>query len=361
MNNSRIYLKLENLTKRYGNLRAVDRVSLDIYNDEFVTLLGASGSGKTTTLMMIAGFTMPDEGTIFLNGINITYTPSYQRNIGVVFQNYALFPHMNIYENIGYPLRVRKVSEKEIRSPVEEMLGLVKLEGYGDRYPHELSGGQQQRVALARALVFQPRLLLMDEPLGALDKKLREYMQLEIKHIQEKLKITVVYVTHDQGEGLTMSNRIAIIEKGRIEQVGSPHEVYRKPSNRFVADFIGESNFLDGIVVRFSGEHHASAKIAGGQEEVHFIASRPIAQGETVTLMIRPEAISIVGEDRINENQLNGVVKEVIFMGEYIVYQVVLSQGQTIRVKQPTFHGVPEYRPGDRLFLGWQVRDTNLL
>ena len=244
MSDDDTYLRFENVAKHYGDVRAVDDVSIDVGREEFLTLLGASGSGKTTLLMTVAGFTMPDRGRIVLDGEDITWLPPSLRNIGVVFQSYALFPHMTVSENVAYPLRVRKVPRRESEERTERALDLVQLGGFGERMPSQLSGGQQQRVALARAVVFEPRLLLMDEPLGALDKKLREYMQLEIKQLQRQLRITVIYVTHDQSEALTMSDRIAIMNDGRFEQVGSPEGLYRAPANRFVADFIGETCFF---------------------------------------------------------------------------------------------------------------------
>ena len=248
-----VYLRFENVAKHYGNVRAVDDVSIDVGREEFLTLLGASGSGKTTLLMTVAGFTMPDRGRIVLDGEDITWLPPSLRNIGVVFQSYALFPHMTVFQNVAYPLRVRKVPRRASQERTERALELVQLGGFGERMPSQLSGGQQQRVALARAVVFEPRLLLMDEPLGALDKKLREYMQLEIKQLQRQLRITVIYVTHDQSEALTMSDRIAIMNDGRFEQVGSPEGLYRVPANRFVADFIGETCFFRAVVAGTEG------------------------------------------------------------------------------------------------------------
>ena len=245
---------LEDLTKIFGNVVAVDEISLEVRRGEFITLLGPSGSGKTTILMMIAGFQIPTSGKIFIEDEMVIYQPPFKRNIGMVFQSYALFPHMTVFDNIAFPLRMRKFKEKEISKSVARVLNLVELSDYGARYPKQLSGGQQQRVALARAYVYNPPVLLMDEPLGALDKKLREQMQLEIKHFHESLGITVIYVTHDQGEALTMSDRIAVMNKGRIEQMGSPTDLYERPSNKFVADFIGETNLI-------------SAKAVGKKEE----------------------------------------------------------------------------------------------
>ena len=242
------FVRLQNLAKQFGSVTAVDSVSLDISRGEFITLLGPSGSGKTTTLMMVAGFEVPTAGEIYIAGEPMAYKPPYKRDIGMVFQNYALFPHMKVHDNIAFPLNNRKVPKPKTDQKVNAALDLVKLAGFGSRNPKQLSGRQQQRVALARALVFDPSVLLMDEPLGALDKKLREHMQLEIKRIQETLGITVIYVTHDQSEALTMSDRIVVMNEGRIEQVGTPSELYEGPANRFVADFIGESNFLEGEV-----------------------------------------------------------------------------------------------------------------
>ena len=245
------YLSLQNLVKSYdGRLNAVDGISLDITKGEFVTFLGPSGSGKTTTLMMVAGFEKPSSGRINLNGKDIAPIPPFDRNIGMVFQNYALFPHMTAEDNIGFPLRMRSLSKAEIRRRVGDALALVNLGDFGKKFPREMSGGQQQRVALARALVFDPNVLLLDEPLGALDKNLREQMQMEIKRIHREIGITMIYVTHDQSEAMTMSDRVAVFSNGRIEQVAPPLEIYGRPATRFVGAFIGDNNFFEG---RLSG------------------------------------------------------------------------------------------------------------
>ncbi len=246
-------IELRGIVKRYGAMTAVDAVSLAIAAGEFVSFLGPSGSGKTTTLLMIAGFVAPNAGAILLGGADITRLPPYRRNIGMVYQSYALFPHMTVARNIAFPLRMRGMRKAEIRRRTERVLGLVRLEGFEDRLPNQLSGGQQQRVALARALVFEPPLLLMDEPLGALDKKLREELQVEIKRIQREIRSTVVYVTHDQEEALSMSDRVVVMNRGRIEQVGSPSELYERPRTRFVADFLGAANFLEAEIIRRDG------------------------------------------------------------------------------------------------------------
>ena len=237
-------LALQAIAKRYGGVTAVDRLSLEVASGEFVSLLGPSGSGKTTTLMMIAGFIIPSSGSILLDGKNITRLPPYRRNIGMVYQNYALFPHMTVGRNVAFPLRMRGVGRDEIARRVGRALELVQLKGLSERRPTELSGGQQQRVALARALVFEPPLLLMDEPLGALDKKLRQELQSEIKRIQRETRGTVIYVTHDQEEALSLSDRVVVLNHGRIEQVGPPGELYERPRTRFVAEFLGAANFL---------------------------------------------------------------------------------------------------------------------
>jgi putative spermidine/putrescine transport system ATP-binding protein len=239
-------LELAGVSKRYDSLVAVDDLDLGLRTGEFLTLLGPSGSGKTTTLMMVAGLQQPDAGRITLNGVSVARLPPYRRDIGMVFQSYALFPHMTVRRNIAFPLEMRGLAKAEIARLVDEALALVKLPDHGDRLPRQLSGGQQQRVALARAMVYRPALLLMDEPLGALDKKLREQLQLEIKRVHRERGISVLYVTHDQEEALTMSDRIAVFNRGRIEQIGTPEELYDRPATRFVASFIGDTNFLSG-------------------------------------------------------------------------------------------------------------------
>src|SRR6476659_8525546 len=283
-------LELHGLTKRFGDFAAVDDLSLDIAAGEFLTLLGASGSGKTTTLRMIAGFEPPTSGEILMTGTPIAALPPFKRDINTVFQHYALFPHMSVRENIAYGLRMRRVPAAEREERVSQALAMVKLDQLGARSPRQLSGGQQQRVALARALINQPRLLLLDEPLGALDLKLRKEMQLELKHLQVRLGITFVYVTHDQEEALTMSDRIVLMRQGRIEQVGTPRDLYDRPVSRYVADFIGETNILTGTVVQ-EGPHpvvlkHEETLLSGWSD-----AALPI--GASAWLSVRPEAVHI--------------------------------------------------------------------
>ena len=247
-NNTSLEISIKDLTKRYGKIYALDTVSLDIKAGEFLTLLGPSGSGKTTLLMAIAGFNRPDSGSIKFANQEMILTPPHKREVGMVFQNYALFPHMSVFENIGFPLKLRKAPNDQIKEKVHDALKTVQLSDYADRKIDQLSGGQRQRVALARAFVFGPRILLMDEPLSALDKKLREQMQIELKQLHRKLGVTTVYVTHDQREALTMSDRIAVINEGKIEQLGTPKEIYNSPNSSFVADFIGSGVFLNGYV-----------------------------------------------------------------------------------------------------------------
>ena len=355
MNQTAIHLSFANVSKHYAKIRAVDNVTVEINREEFLTLLGASGSGKTTMLMAIAGFTMPDSGEIILDGENITFTPPHRRNIGVVFQNYALFPHMNVFENIAYPLRVRKTLRKAIEGKVQDVLELVRLGGLGVRYPDQLSGGQQQRGALARALVFEPKLLLMDEPLGALDKKLREHMQLEIKRIQKSLKITVIYVTHDQSEALTMSDRIAIMNNGQFEQVGTPEELYRRPANRFVADFIGETCFLKAAVEHIETDY-GIARLA--DSAIKFLMVRPAVVGEEIELMVRPEAVVVSQSIQEGQNVIKGVISEVIYLGECTMCHIRFSDGQVLSMKQQNLQGVQKFKPGDQIEVCWNVFDT---
>src|SRR6516165_10661302 len=279
---------LKDLEKNYDRATAVAGVSLDIHSGEFLTLLGPSGSGKTTTLMMIAGFEIPTRGDIAIDGTSVVAQPSYRRNIGMVFQNYALFPHLTAADNIGFPLKPRGIGKADRTRLVGEALELVHLSAFGGRYPRQLSGGQQQRIALARAIVFRPRLLLMDEPLGALDKQLRESLQLEMRRLHADLGITFIYVTHDQEEALVMSDRVAVMHEGLIAQVGTPEDLYDRPCDRFVASFIGESNFLRGVV--HGGENGMVVADCGGSM-LRAIVQTHLSPGETVTLATRPERI----------------------------------------------------------------------
>jgi len=359
MGNDQVKVFLKDLGKRFGEVVAVDQVTLEVYTGEFLTLLGPSGSGKTTTLMMIAGFEFPTEGEIFIEGKDVSDIPPSKRNIGMVFQNYALFPHMTVYENIAFPLKMKKFSKAEISKRVGAVLEKVKLFGFERRYPKQLSGGQQQRIALARALVFDPPLLLMDEPLGALDKKLREYMQIEIKNIQRDLKVTTIYVTHDQAEALTMSNRIAVFNQGRVEQIGAPEEIYDWPANKFVADFIGETNFLEGSVKRIADNGYWFRSIGGS--EFLLPKQKEMSIDEKVVVAIRPEKIVILTERLKGFNYLEGKVDEVIYVGETRRYRIRLNDMESLFVKQQSYFEARLIKGSDKVLIGWPIYGAQIL
>lgn len=305
-------VRFSHVSRHFGEVRAVDDVSLDILDGEFFTMLGPSGSGKTTCLRLVAGFERPTSGTILLHGVDVSTLPPYERDVNTVFQDYALFPHMSVGENIAYGLMIKKVPEKERRARVAEILDLVKLSGLADRRPSQLSGGQRQRVALARALINHPRVLLLDEPLGALDLKLRQQMQIELKSIQQRVGITFLYVTHDQEEALTMSDRIAVFNQGKVEQVGSPAEIYEHPATPFVAGFVGVSNLVSGS-----------------------LAER--ITGESMTFSIRPEKIQIADRDTVippDMYAVDGRIRDVVYLGLYTRYLVELEGGSDLVVVQ---------------------------
>ena len=351
-------IRLEGLTKRFGEVTAVDNVSLEIERGQFVTLLGPSGSGKTTILNMIAGFEEPTCGDIYVNDRSVGYTPPFKRDIGMVFQNYALFPHMTVFENIAFPLANRKVPAGRIRTKVQDVLELVKLGGYENRYPRQLSGGQQQRIALARAIIFNPQVLLMDEPLGALDKKLREHMQLEIKQLHEDLGVTVVSVTHDQGEALTMSDRVVVLNRGRIEQVGKPDELYDRPRTKFVADFIGETNLLDGRVVSRRGNLLLIRTHGGLEMEAEH---RGEGKDEEVSVSIRPEKILIMDDASSKDNTYSGRVEEIIYVGEVTKLKVSFQEGkEAVFLKLHNRKGAPRLDRASRIRVGWDRDDMTI-
>jgi putative spermidine/putrescine transport system ATP-binding protein len=354
-------LQIKNLSKTFADVGAVDDISLTIEKGEFLTLLGPSGSGKTTTLMMIAGFETPTAGDILIAGESIVRKPPFRRNIGIVFQHYSLFPHMTVFDNIAFPLRMRKVEGSEITRRVKRSLDLVQLPDYSSRYPRQLSGGQQQRVALARALVFDPPILLMDEPLGALDKNLREHMQLEIKQLQRQLKITTVYVTHDQQEALTMSDRIAVMNHGRIEQLGSPEEVYERPCNRFVADFIGESNFFEGRVIDRKEDGWVLQTVSALRIGIPRVDQLQL--GDNLQLTVRPERIIFPGEGSMPShfNLYEGIVEEATYVGEMIRFSICVAGGEVLCVKKQNMVGTPKFQKGDRARVGWFWEDATLL
>ena len=320
-----MYLTLKNITKVFparggvGEVTAVYNVDLDINKGELVTLLGPSGCGKTTTLRMIAGFEFPTTGEIILDGAKINSLPPHKRDMSMVFQSYAIFPHLTVFENIAYGLNVHYVSKAEALERVNHVLELVHLEGYGDRAPTQLSGGQQQRVALARALVMEPKVLLMDEPLSNLDAKLREEMRTEIRRIQKELNITSVYVTHDQIEAMTLSDRIVVMNQGKIEQIGSPVEMYRFPANKFVADFIGRAEFIDGVVV----EQNEAVLIVKALGEVVTLKNvkGTFSKHQEVTLIVRPEMVRVKKSGEL----FKGIVKRAVFLGDVIEYDVEVN------------------------------------
>lgn len=311
---SNIVIRLENLTKSFDGEQVLNGVSLDIHDNEFVTLLGPSGCGKTTTLRIIGGFENPDSGNVYFDGTLINDLPPYRRHINTVFQKYALFPHLNVFENIAFGLRLRKEKESIIRDSVKEMLALVNLKGFERRRVNTLSGGQQQRVAIARALINKPRVLLLDEPLGALDLKLRKDMQNELKNIQSKTGITFIYVTHDQEEALSMSDTVVVMENGKIQQIGTPTDIYNEPQNAFVADFIGESNIIDGIMLE-----DYKAKFSG---HVFECLDRGFGKNEPVDVVVRPEDVDVVS---VEKGMLSGIVTSVTFKGVH--WEIIVDIG----------------------------------
>ena len=353
------FVVFDKIDKSYdGEVLVVKNLNLNIAKGEFVTMLGPSGSGKTTTLMMLAGFETPTNGEIFLEGKPISKIPPYEREIGMVFQNYALFPHMTVQENLSFPLEVRKLSKSDVQDKVKKALDMVELGNFGTRFPAQLSGGQQQRVALARALVFEPRLVLMDEPLGALDKNLREQMQYEIKHIHERIGITVVYVTHDQSEALTMSNRIAVFDEGVIQQLSTPDILYEKPENSFVAQFIGENNRMTGTI-KSIGDKYCEVDLDGGGI-VKALKVNIGLVGERTQLSVRPERVSVNMQKTSNENNFKGDIKELIYLGDHIRARIEVCGNDEFIVKIPN-EGNVELKEGTSINLTWQAEDIRAL
>ena len=348
-----------NVQKTYdGTELVIKNLNLKIEKGEFLTLLGPSGSGKTTCLMMLAGFETPTHGKVMLGGVELNNVPPHKRGIGMVFQNYALFPHMSVYENLAFPLEVRKFNTNAIKTRVEKVLEMVELMQFGSRRPAQLSGGQQQRVALARALVFEPDLVLMDEPLGALDKNLREQMQYEIKHIHENLGMTVVYVTHDQTEALTMSDRIAVFNDGVIQQLAPPNELYEKPVNAFVAEFIGENNRLQGTIKETKG---SSCLVAVEDNLISATNVNEQAKGSSVTLSLRPERIILNPKVETDMNIFEAEVLELIYLGDHIRCRMNICKNDDFIVKIPNDHTSNSLNKGDVVTIGWQITDCRAL
>ena len=355
------FVRFADVQKSYdGETLVIKNLNLDIERGEFLTMLGPSGSGKTTCLMMLAGFETATYGEIFLDGRPINNVAPHRRDIGMVFQNYALFPHMTVHENLAFPLEVRKLGKAEVDERVARALDMVELAGFGSRRPAQLSGGQQQRVAVARALVFEPKLVLMDEPLGALDKQLREQMQFEIRHIHERLEVTVVYVTHDQGEALTMSNRIAVFNDGVIQQLSTPEGLYERPENAFVAQFIGENNRLVGSVAERRGDTCAVTTVGGG-EVVRALAVSCGGPGEPTTLSLRPERVSVAPEPGSCPNVFDAVVEELIYLGDHVRSRLRLLGNDEFIVKVPNSGMHRSMRVGETVQVGWSAEDCRAL
>ncbi|HYZ61364.1 MAG TPA: ABC transporter ATP-binding protein [Acetobacteraceae bacterium] len=352
-------VQLRGIAKHYGRHRALDGLDLEIRAGEFITLLGPSGSGKTTTLMLIAGFEQPSAGEIRIGGEAVERLPAYRRNIGMVFQSYALFPHLTVAENVAFALKQRGVGRAERERAVLRMLDLVQLQGFGGRFPQQLSGGQQQRVAIARAIVFQPRVLLMDEPLSALDKQLRENLQLEIKRLHDRLGITFVYVTHDQREALVMSDRVSVMQDGRIEQIAAPQVLYDAPANRFVASFVGEANMLPVERVDPAGNGLLAIRTEAGG----IVHACEQAYGPGCLCMVRPEKMRAgpPTAPQPGENAIAATVRDVVFMGEMTRYMLQTEAGTGVVVKQTNRAGTAVLAPGDPASIVWAAEDTRLV
>ena len=360
---SKPIVSIVNVEKIYGENHVVKNMNMNIAEGEFLTLLGPSGCGKTTTLRMISGFEMPSSGTIKVQDERVDKKEPYQRDVNTVFQNYALFPNMNVYDNVAYGLRVKKVPKDEIRKRVAEARKMVQLEGFEKRKTTQMSGGQKQRVAIARAIINRPKVLLLDEPLGALDLKLRKQMQIELKRLQKKLGITFVYVTHDQEEALTMSDRIAVINEGRIEQIDTPREIYEHPKTKFVANFIGETNLLDAMVLEMD-EDKAVIGTEVGKATVSIDPKKKIKVNDGVTVSVRPEHMKF-SRTPVDGFTIKGVVKEQIFVGNLIKMMINLNDGTEIRINRFEEGELAEI--GELVYLYWDlskgivIKEKNLI
>ncbi|MFT4193220.1 ABC transporter ATP-binding protein [Ottowia sp.] len=346
-------IDIQAITKRFGSVTALNHIDLQVRQGEFLTLLGPSGSGKTTLLTMIAGLDSPDEGRIVIGQKDVTHLPTNQRNIGLVFQSYALFPHMTVFDNVAFPLRVRGRPADAIQQEVAKALATVKLDGFAQRKPAQLSGGQQQRVALARAIVFEPAILLLDEPLGALDKNLREDLQFELRQLHHTLGITTIMVTHDQEEAMSLSDRIAVFNAGRIEQIGAPEHIYRNPATPFVANFFGTGNLLRGQVASLDGQPHFQSA-----EGLRLPAPEAAMPGTPLEIMLRPESIRLASPHS-GANQIVGQVIGRVYLGATIRYRVRLPDGQVMAVQASSSDG--EYRENDSVALNWSGSDMRVL
>ncbi|WP_229740651.1 ABC transporter ATP-binding protein [Ornithinibacillus halotolerans] len=344
-------VRLENVIKEFDDSIVVDNLSLDIRAGEFLTLLGPSGCGKTTTLRMIAGFEKPTTGKILLNGKQVDDMEPYKREVNTVFQSYSLFPHMTVFDNVAFGLKMKKVGKEEIKERVTKALKLVQLEEYGNRKPKQLSGGQQQRIAIARAIVNNPKVLLLDEPLGALDLKLRKQMQLELKHLQQTLNITFIYVTHDQEEALTMSDRIVVMNKGKIEQIGQPVEIYERPQTRFVADFIGQTNIIEGTVSEINGDL-ATMEFAG--QTIQIPNANHVELNEEVFISVRPEKMKVSRTPFEGAINLKGTFKEKIYVGSVTKIVVTMPNGKNLTINESHDKIEDLTDTSDELFVSWK-------
>ncbi|MFN0044820.1 MAG: ABC transporter ATP-binding protein [Alphaproteobacteria bacterium] len=354
-----VKLKTKGLRKTYGPVVALAGADLELRAGEFLTLLGPSGSGKTTLLMAVAGLLQPDAGEVWIDGKLATYTPPNKRDIGMVFQNYALFPHLSVGENIAFPLRMRKMAEADIQSEVKRVLDIVRLPHVADRLPRQLSGGQQQRIALARCIVYKPSIILMDEPLGALDKKLRDQMQLEIKHLHEALKITALYVTHDQEEALVMSDRICLMNEGEIEQLGTPEDLYFRPKTVFAADFLGESNLIDATV---TGSSSAVVNLKGPADSgIRANPRMAVTNGQTIKFMVRPENVRPLGAGEKADNEIPATLRDVILVGQVTKCYGELADGTIMSSTELTRVGSTKPKAGEKVRFGWSQESTVLL
>jgi putative spermidine/putrescine transport system ATP-binding protein len=356
-------LQVEAASKRFGQVDALSDVGLSVAAGEFVTILGPSGSGKTTLLKVIAGFEIADTGRILIDGADITELDPGHRNIGMVFQNYALFPHMSVARNVAYPLAMRGMAKAEIATRVHQALEMVELGTMAERLPKQLSGGQQQRVALARATVFQPRLLLLDEPFGALDRKLREQMQIEVRRLQRRLGLTTLFITHDQEEALVMSDRIAVMDRGRILQVGPPSEIYEAPANPFVADFVGESNIFTGVVEADAGKVLRVRVERGPLIEVSRGADVSARAGQSVRVMVRPERMIDLSRvaTPMETNRIEGRVTDTAYIGVSDKYRVVTADGLDVLIRLPSGPSHRRYSAGEQLVVGFGADDARLV
>lgn len=357
------YISIENVTKSFGSIVAVRGVSLSIYQGELFSLLGGSGCGKTTLLRLLAGFEKPTSGRLYIDGIDVTDVPAYERPVNMMFQSYALFPHMTVSQNVAFGLKQERLPAKEIRERVKEGLELVQMSAYAERKPHQLSGGQRQRVALVRSLVKQPKLLLLDEPLAALDKGLRERTQFELVNIQERVGITFIMVTHDQEEAMTMSSRIGVMEEGRIRQIGAPHDVYEFPNSRFVAEFVGTINIFEGVVVEDEPDHVLiDSETAGCQLYVTHSAAVPV--GTQVAVAVRPEKVMIsTTQPAGNRNYTKGIVREIAYLGDISIYYVELPSGKIVQAALPNLLRLSErdVQWDDEIYLYWRAENGVVL